>query len=254
MNVRYGVVAVTLAAGLLAAGCQAQGTSDGAEAASGRPGTSAAGAPGGSVGGDSAAGALGQLTVRPDGPIIGYDRLKEFGPAWTDSQSAPGGHNGCDTRDDVLRRDLTSEKLVGRCTVSSGTLADPYTGHTITFVRGRGTSAAVQIDHMVALGNAYRTGAASLPQATRVELANDPLNLTSADGQANEGKGDDDASAWLPANSAFRCAYVARQIAVKTSYQLSVSGAEKAAMTRVLNTCPGQALPTEISPGVALRP
>ncbi len=203
-------------------------------------------------GAGSAAGALAMLQVRPNGPMSAYDRLRDFGVAWTDATSAPGGRNRCDTRNDILRRDLTRVRLTGSCTVVSGVLTDPYTGRTISFRRGRATSSAVQIDHLVALGNAWGADAATMPPTLRRELANDPLNLVSVDGPTNEGKGDDDASRWLPPTTGYRCAYVARQIAVKTKYGLSVTGAEQTAMQRVLDACPQQKLPTETSPEVRL--
>ena len=225
--------------------CQAPNASDGA-------GTSRA--VDNAAAGGSAVTVLATLPVRPDQAISTYKRVADFGPAWTDNTSAPGGHNGCDTRDDILRRDLTTVQLHGPCEVESGTLHDPYTGKTIAFHRGRGTSEAVQIDHMVALGNAWQTGAAALPQATREELANDPLNLEAVDGPANEAKGDDDAANWLPPSNNFRCAYVARQIAVKLKYRLWVTTAEKQAMQNALGDCHDQTVPTESSSGVALTP
>ncbi|WP_274912108.1 HNH endonuclease family protein [Streptomyces sp. WZ-12] len=184
----------------------------------------------------------------------GYDHVKNFGAAWTDNTEASGGHNHCDTRDDILKRDLAAVKFTSgsKCTVASGTLADPYTGKTIAFHRGP-KSSAVQINHLVALSDAWQTGAQHLPQAQREALANDPLNLVAADGPANMGKGDKDAASWLPANKAFNCTYVARQIAVKQKYHLWVTAAESSAM-KTLAACPAQQLPTESSPGVALKP
>ncbi|MEE4543972.1 HNH endonuclease family protein [Streptomyces sp. V4-01] len=245
MNGRVWVAAAFAVAVLGVTGCQPKDLSDGAAPSGGA-------AVDGSGGGGPAAAALAKLTVRPDGSISTYDRVKDFGQAWTDDQSAPGGHNGCQTRDDILRRDLTGTRLDGRCEVVSGTLKDPYTGKTIRFTRGRGTSLSVQIDHMVALGNAWTTGASRLSQPQREELANDPLNLIAADGPANEGKGDDDAAKWLPQSRAFHCEYVARQIAVKTKYHLWITTSEKTAMSNVLTACHAQALPTESSREVAL--
>jgi hypothetical protein len=130
------------------------------------------------------------------------------------------------------------------CTVASGTLKDPYTGKTIYFVRGVKTSLAVQIDHVVALSNAWVTGASVLPAQTKYNIYNDPLNLLAVDGPTNGQKSDSDAASWLPPNKAFRCAYVARQIAVKVKYRLWVTTQEKAAMSAVLKTCPTYKLPT----------
>jgi hypothetical protein len=175
---------------------------------------------------------LATLRVKGRAPMTGYVRTAKFGAAWLDVD-----RNGCDTRDDVLRRDLT--KVTGtRCTVRSGVLHDPYTGATIDFTRGVRTSAAVQIDHVVPLGDAWRTGAQQWPQAKRIALANDPINLFAVDGPSNEQKSDSDAASWLPRNKAFRCTYVAHQVGVKHAYGLWVTAAEKAAMQRVLTSCP----------------
>jgi hypothetical protein len=175
------------------------------------------------------------LPVKGRAPKTGYTRA-QFGPAWTDVD-----HNGCDTRNDILRRDLRHITLSGSCKVLSGTLNDPYTATVIHFTRGVKTSTAVQIDHVVALSNAWQSGAQQLSAARREQLANDPLNLLAVDGPTNEAKGDGDAATWLPPNKAFRCRYVATQISVKAVYHLWVTPAEKSAMTRVLSSCPGQA-------------
>ena len=177
---------------------------------------------------------LDELPVKPLAPITGYSRA-QFGPPWTDNNDGPWGHQGCDTRDDVLRRDLTEVVLKG-CKVESGTLHDPYTGTVIHFQRGP-NSTAVQIDHVVALGDAWQTGAAQLTLQQRVDLANDPIELLAVSGPPNEAKGDKDASQWLPPNVAFRCTYVNDQIAVKAAYHLWVTAAEKDAMTAVLAGC-----------------
>jgi Protein of unknown function (DUF1524) len=185
----------------------------------------------------SAAAALAGLAVKGRAPMTGYSRA-QFGPAWQDVD-----HNGCDTRNDILRRDLTAEVLSGSCVVLSGTLRDPYTGRVIDFRRGVATSAAVQIDHVVALGDAWQKGAQQLSPGARLALANDPLELLAVDGPTNDRKGDGDAATWLPPNTSFRCQYVARQVAVKARYHLWVTPAEKDAIARVLATCPGQVLP-----------
>jgi len=188
---------------------------------------------------------LESLPVKGRAPLTGYSR-DEFGQAWTDDNDDPGGHNGCDTRNDILRRDLTDVvyRTGSRCVIASGTLTDPYTGKTIHFVRGNATSTAVQIDHVVALADAWQKGAQRLSSAQRVNLANDPLELLAVDGPTNEAKGDGDAATWLPPNKAFRCAYVARQVAVSAKYGLWVTSAERDAIARVLDTCPDQAQPT----------
>ncbi len=178
---------------------------------------------------------LEELPVKGRAPKTGYTR-SQFGDGWAKTL-------GCDTRNEVLRRDLTNTVINIECQVVSGTLLDPYTGKTIAFQRGSGTSQAVQIDHVVALSDAWQKGAQELSLQERVSLANDPLELLAVDGPANQQKSDGDAATWLPPNRVFRCQYVARQIAVKKKYGLWVTQAEKDAMTRVLNTCPGQRLP-----------
>ncbi|WP_291882284.1 DUF1524 domain-containing protein [Cellulomonas sp.] len=188
----------------------------------------------------SALGTVALLTVKGRAPKTGYDR-DQFGPAWQDVD-----RNGCDTRNDVLRRDLTAAVLKAGthdCVVLSGTLADPYSGRTIAYVRGQDTSASVQIDHVVALSDAWQKGAQQWDVGRRTALGNDPLNLLAVDGPLNGQKGDGDAATWLPPNKAYRCAYVARQVAVKYTYGLWVTAAERDAMVSVLSTCPDEPLP-----------
>jgi hypothetical protein len=179
--------------------------------------------------------ALETLEVKGRAPKTGYER-SQFGDGWATK-------NGCDTRNSILNRDLTDVILNDKCQVVSGTLADPYTGTTIAFKRGATTSDDVQIDHVVALSDAWQKGAQLLDTTTRVELANDALELIAVEGKANQQKSDGDAATWLPSNKAFRCQYVARQIAVKQKYKLWVTSAEKEAIIRVLATCPDQPLP-----------
>jgi len=142
-------------------------------------------------------------------------------------------------REVILARDLSDEKVGEGCKVLSGVLQDPYTGQTIHFQRGEKTSSKVQIDHVVALSDAWQKGAQNLSAIDREKLANDPLNLLASEGQANQNKGDSDASTWLPPNKDFRCQYVARQIAVKKKYHLWVTDAEKQASANVLEKCRG---------------
>jgi hypothetical protein len=180
------------------------------------------------------------LDVKGRAPKTGYDR-DQFGPAWTDTD-----RNGCDTRNDILTRDLTGQTFkpgTQTCVVATGVLADPYTATRIHFQPGQDTSIAVQVDHVVALSDAWQKGAQQLSTTERTAFANDPLNLLAVDGPANVQKGDGDAATWLPSNKSFRCDYVARQIAVKAAYELWVTAAEKGAMNRVLASCPDQLLP-----------
>jgi hypothetical protein len=189
---------------------------------------------------DSALAALADVEVRGRAPRTGYERA-QFGDGWVDAD-----RNGCDTRNDVLARDLTGETFrsgTNGCVVSSGTLADPYSGRTIEFRRGEDTSDDVQIDHVVALSDAWQKGARTWDADRRTAFANDPLNLLAVDGPLNMQKGDGDAATWLPPNTSYRCAYVARQVAVKTGYGLWVTRAERNAAATVLAGCPGEPLP-----------
>lgn len=182
--------------------------------------------------------ALGKLAVKGRAPKTGYSR-EQFGGDWANAGS-------CNMRDKILARDLTN--IVFRsgtdCDVLSGALDDPYTGKTIRFTRGASTSSDIQIDHVVAVSNAWQTGAQQLSQAKREQFYNDPLELIAVDGPTNNKKGDGDAATWLPPNKSYRCRYVARQIAVKLKYNLWVTPAEHDAMTRILGACPAQVLPT----------
>ena len=183
---------------------------------------------------NSAAKALNELEVKGRAPKTGYSR-DQFGKGWQKDVS------GCDTRNQILQRDLKEIKLDTHCKVISGVLDDPYTGKAINFTKGK-NSDKVQIDHVVALSNSWQTGAQLLPPEERIRLANDPLNLLAVDGPANQQKGDADAATWLPSNKSYRCAYIARQIAVKKVYHLWVTQSEKTAMERILNSCPNQTL------------
>ncbi len=184
--------------------------------------------------------ALDLLPSTPDDEVPTYTR-EAFGQQWADVD-----HNGCDTRNDILARDLARPAFregTNGCVVVSGTLAEPYTGTIIEFLRGQETSALVQIDHVVALADAWRSGAWEWELGRRQEFANDPLNLLAVEGQANQDKEAGSADLWLPPDKGFRCAYVARQVAVKAKWGLSVTESERAAMAGVLAGCPDEALP-----------
>lgn len=176
-------------------------------------------------------------------PVKGWDRVQDFnrarfGEPWSDDVNVEFGHNGCNTRDDILRRDLVDLQVrPGTCFAQRGILHDPYTGATIVFVRGPDTSPAVQIDHVVSLSDAWYKGARTWDDQRRRDFANDPRNLLAVAGQANFDKAFRDAASWLPPNAAFRCAFVGRLVEVKTDYRLWVSGREKDAMRRVLRDC-----------------
>ncbi|GGJ24014.1 HNH endonuclease family protein [Streptomyces brasiliensis] len=191
--------------------------------------------------GGAALAAAESLTVKGRAPKTGYSRAK-FGTAWADTDS-----NSCDTRDDILKRDLKEVKFTdGDCKVSYGLLEpDPYSGKEVTYRRGR---SLVDIDHVVALSDAWQKGAKYWDAGKRIALANDPLNLLAVDASTNRGKGDGDTATWLPPNKAYRCEYVAAQVAVKKKYGLWVTTGEKAAMKKVLTTCPDQKLPSGGNP------
>jgi len=176
-------------------------------------------------------------------PVKGWDRQTDFsryrfGEPWSDDVNVEFGHNGCNTRDDILRRDLT--QLVvrpGTCYAQSGVLIDRYTGESIAFVRGPDSSEAIQIDHVISLSDAWYKGARDWDEQRRRDFANDPRNLLAVGAKANFDKAFRDANAWLPPNPAFRCEFVARQIAVKAAYRLWVSANEKRARAAVLDHC-----------------
>lgn len=222
MVVLSGLLAASLAIGLPVGSAYADEPTDGTGA------------------GTSATEVLDSLEVKGRAPKTGYKRT-QFGKAWADMD-----HNGCDTRNDILNRDLTGVRHKWRthnCVVKSGKLHDPYTGKDIKFKKGKKTSTAVQIDHVVALSDAWQKGAQKLSEERRTALANDPYNLLAVQGRANQKKSDGDAATWLPSNKGFRCEYVARQIGVKHKYSLWVTQAEKEAMAKVLSSCPTQTVP-----------
>ena len=180
--------------------------------------------------------ALNNLEVKGRAPKTGYAR-SQF-PHWSDPD-----RNGCDARNDTLKRDLTNITYkVGtrECKVIAGQLLDPFTGKVITF---SATKVVIDIDHVVALSNAWQTGAAYFDKNKRTQIANDPLNLLAVDSKLNRQKGDGDAATWLPPYKAFRCEYVARQVAVKAKFGLWVTQPEKVAIDKILSTCVGQKLP-----------
>lgn len=185
---------------------------------------------------------LDKLEVKGRAPKTGYSR-NQFSNGWADA-------GGCDMRNFILGRDMTGviTRSKADCTVMQGNLQDPYTGKQVVFVRGTDTSDDVQVDHVVALSNAWQTGAQQITAEMRYGLANDTLNLLAVDGPTNQKKGDSDAATWLPPNKNYRCRYVARQIAVKQKYSLWVTQPEKDAMKRVLGSCPDQVLPVEDPP------
>jgi hypothetical protein len=172
-----------------------------------------------------------------------YDYYRSaYGDACDDDNDAPGGHNGCDTRDDILDRDLVDKTYVSvkRCpnAVATGTLHDPYTNTTIAFQRGAKVGEAVQIDHIVPLAYAWDMGAYGWTFPERLRLANDPANLLAVQGKANQDKGDSPPAQWMPPNAAFACQYAMQFIAVLRGYQLPVDQPSAGVLRHAAATCP----------------
>jgi hypothetical protein len=181
---------------------------------------------------ESALTALNKLPVKGRAPKTGYSR-EQF-PHWKDPDK-----NGCDSRNDILKRDLTKvifKEGTNNCKVIAGTLLDPYSNKFIDFDISK-SSSTIDIDHVVALSNAWQTGAFQLTLDQRTNFANDPLNLLAVDFKLNRQKGDGDAATWLPPYKSYRCTYVARQVAVKTKYKLWVTAPEKTAISNLLTAC-----------------
>lgn len=182
---------------------------------------------------------LNALPVKGRAPMTGYSR-GQFGSEWSDSAGKfKWTNNGCDTRNDVLARDLTNVKRDGKCKVIGGVLTyEVYTGKTNVKFDPKGDYANhFDIEHFVALGNAWVTGAQNISAAKRAALANDPDNLRAVDPSSNRQKGDADFATWLPKNKSFRCEYAAIQVKVKDRYDLWVTKAEKAALSKTLTSC-----------------
>lgn len=159
-----------------------------------------------------------------------YNRVEQFGPAWKDVD-----HNGCDTRNDILDRDLTFTDKRNACVVTAGRLTDPYSGEQIDFRKE--DASKVQIDHVVALENAWQSGAYNLTQEDREALANDPDNLLAVNGHDNMAKGSKSADQWMPPNNAYACTYASKQVQIKNRYALTVTSSEKQALADALATC-----------------
>ncbi|MED5811863.1 HNH endonuclease family protein [Mycolicibacterium sp. 050232] len=185
------------------------------------------------------------LTGMPEIPVrlrSNDYRRAAFGESWDDDNSAPGGHNGCDTRNDILNRDLVDKTYVAikRCpaAVATGTLHDPYTNAVVSFVRGNQTGAAVQIDHIVPLALAWDLGARDWPDDLRLRFANDPANLLAVAGKPNQDKGDQEPAHWMPPNRAFWCQYAVQFVEVLRGYALPVDAASAGVLREATGTCP----------------
>ncbi|MBQ6396008.1 HNH endonuclease [Candidatus Saccharibacteria bacterium] len=170
-------------------------------------------------------------------------RASKSGYARTEFYNSWPSIDGCSLRQRIIKRELGSSAVISsedNCTVVSGEFIEPYTGAHMIFYERADLTKGIQIDHVVALSDAWQKGAQKLTKERRYELATDPLNLLAVNGSANQSKSDGDAATWLPPNKSFRCAYIARQISVKFKYSLWVTSAEKSAMETVLKTCPNE--------------
>lgn len=197
--------------------------------------SSSGGITGGSEGGEIVGGeqlakdVLEKLEVKGRAPKTGYSR-EEFYDGWPNV-------DGCSLRQRILKRELGDSARLEGCNVVAGEYDEPYTGEHVVLA-SREEVSKIQIDHVVALSDAWQKGAQYKDYETRNKIATDPLNLLAVDGAANKQKSDGDAATWLPKNKKFRCQYVARQISVKYKYSMWVTQAEKEAMARVLSNCP----------------
>ena len=184
------------------------------------------------VGGILAREVVEKLEVKGRAPKTGYSR-EEFYNGWPTVE-------GCNLRQRIIKREFGGTAVLDGCNVVSGEYDEPYTGEHKVFAEREEISRGVQIDHVVALSDAWQKGAQYMTAEVRYEIATDPLNLLAVDAGANGGKSDGDAATWLPPNKKFRCQYVARQASVKYKYSLWVTAAEKEAMLRVLENCPNE--------------
>ncbi len=215
---RASLALLTVAAVLLG-GAKCEVTTAPSAGVSGDPGLPAA-APSGDY-----AQQLAALKVAAKGSMSGYSRDRF--PHWI-SQG-----NDCDTRDVVLKRDGKNVKATATCKITSGTWLSPYDNKTYTDPQ------QLDVDHMVPLAEAWRTGASKWTDDKRTQFANDLTRpqLLAVSLSQNRSKGDQDPSQWMPANHAYWCTYAERWIAVKAYWQLTVTQSEKAALADMLGTC-----------------
>jgi hypothetical protein len=175
-----------------------------------------------------------RVRTAPAGLQAGY-RRDRFGVAWTDDTTDTWGHNGCKTREDILRRDLRGiEYRAGTndCVVLTGILQEPYAPKFVEFSKARPLE--VQIDHVMPLSYDWKQGASGWTLERRKQIANDPLNLLAVDGPLNQAKSDSGPADWMPPNAAVRCAYSVRFAQVSRRYRLPVRPQDK---TTMLGAC-----------------
>lgn len=175
---------------------------------------------------------LEELEIKGRAPKTGYART-EFYKTWPNV-------DGCSLRQVIIKREVGGSAKLDGCDVVAGTFVEPYTGNTFTAMQKSDFSTHIQIDHVVALSDAWQKGAQYKTAEERFALATDPLNLLAVDSSANQQKSDGDAATWLPPNKSFRCQYVARQVSVKYKYGLWVTQAEHDAISSILQNCPNE--------------
>ncbi|WP_093801039.1 HNH endonuclease family protein [Streptomyces sp. Wb2n-11] len=168
---------------------------------------------------------LGELTERAEGSSTGYSRDKF--PHWI-TQSGT-----CNTREVVLKRDGTNVQQDSSCAAVSGSWYSEFDGATWT------AASDVDIDHMVPLAEAWRSGASSWTTAQRQSFANDlsQPQLIAVTDNVNQEKSDQDPGEWLPPRTAYHCMYARMWVDVKHHWKLTVNSAEKSALQSVLNNC-----------------
>ena len=220
-NVPQWIVRTAAALLILATATGCEPLADQGSAASG---ASTSDSSSGNKGSGDAPALLDKLTVAKAGSMAGYSREKF--PHWKST-----GAN-CDVRDSVLKRDGTKVKMSG-CNVVAGTWKSLYDGQVID------SPTKIDIDHMVPLANAWRSGAAKWTTAQREDFANDldDPQLVAVSASSNRSKGDQDPSTWKPTETSAWCVYAKDWIAVKTRWQLTVTTAEKSALTDMLEKC-----------------
>lgn len=173
--------------------------------------------------------ALADLSVAKPEDDNTYER-DAFGDGWADLDS-----DGCETRDEILARDLTNVVTDDGCDVKSGTLHDPYTGQTIHFTDDEWWT--VHVDHIYPLAHAWRMGADDWTAEKRLRFANDPINLLAVDGPTNSSKGDSGPGEWVPLTRDYACTYGRKYVRVATTYNLPVTDADRDSLAALLATC-----------------
>ncbi|MGW7067347.1 HNH endonuclease family protein [Streptomyces sp. NPDC054855] len=168
---------------------------------------------------------LGQLTVRAEGSSDGYSREKF--PHWSTQSGA------CNTREVVLKRDGTNVQQDSSCAATSGTWKSPYDGGTWT------AASDVDIDHVIPLSEAWKSGASGWTTAQREGFANDLSRpqLIAVTDNVNQSKGDQDPAEWMPPTTSYHCYYVRMWVDVKHHYNLTVNTEEKTKLSSILNGC-----------------